>query len=85
MAAGGSMSLQRCGRRGRGMLTWHPPPAPPCTLCLQMARVIDDLAARTPGKKSLATAAFARALRQIPTIICDNAGGWLGLAVLLLP
>ncbi len=40
----------------------------------QMARVVDDLAARTPGKKSLAMAAFGRALRQIPTIICDNAG-----------
>jgi hypothetical protein len=39
-----------------------------------MARVVDELAARTPGKRSLAMAAFARALRQIPTIICDNAG-----------
>jgi hypothetical protein len=44
----------------------------PC--CSQMARVVDDLAARTPGKKSLAMAAFGRALRQMPTIICDNAG-----------
>lgn len=26
------------------------------------------------GKKSLAMEAFARALRQLPTIICDNAG-----------
>jgi T-complex protein 1 subunit beta len=41
---------------------------------IQMAAVVDDLAARTPGKRSLAMAAFARALRQIPTIICDNAG-----------
>ncbi|PSC74428.1 T-complex 1 subunit beta [Micractinium conductrix] len=41
---------------------------------MQMARVVDDLAERTPGKRSLAMAAFARALRQIPTIICDNAG-----------
>jgi hypothetical protein len=41
---------------------------------MQMARVVDDLAARTPGKKSLAMAAFGRALRQMPTIICDNAG-----------
>lgn len=39
-----------------------------------MAQVVDDLAARTPGKRSLAMAAYARALRQIPTIICDNAG-----------
>jgi T-complex protein 1 subunit beta len=41
---------------------------------MQLARVVDDLAARTPGKKSLAMAAFARALRQLPTTICDNAG-----------
>lgn len=41
---------------------------------MQMARVIDELAAVTPGKRSLAMEAFARALRQIPTIICDNAG-----------
>ena len=47
----------------------HPTPPP-----AQMARVVDDLAARTPGTRSLAMAAFARALRQIPTIICDNAG-----------
>ncbi len=39
-----------------------------------MAAVVDDLAARTPGKRSLAMAAYARALRQIPTIIADNAG-----------
>lgn len=39
-----------------------------------MSLVVDDLAARTPGKKSLAMAAFARALRALPTIICDNAG-----------
>ena len=41
---------------------------------MQMARVVDDLAATTPGKRSLAMAAYGRALRQIPTIICDNAG-----------
>lgn len=28
----------------------------------------------TPGKKQLALEAFARALRQLPTIIADNAG-----------
>lgn len=39
-----------------------------------MARVVDDMGARTPGKRSLAMAAFARALRAIPTTICDNAG-----------
>lgn len=41
---------------------------------VQMAAVVDDLGAKTPGKKSLAMAAFARALRQIPTILSDNAG-----------
>ena len=49
-----------------------------------MARVVEELAARTPGKKSLAMAAFARALRQIPTIICDNAGALPSGRVLLL-
>lgn len=36
--------------------------------------MVDEAAARTPGKRSLAMAAFARALRSIPTIISDNAG-----------
>ncbi|KAL6769614.1 CCT2 [Auxenochlorella protothecoides x Auxenochlorella symbiontica] len=40
----------------------------------QMSLVVDDLAAKTPGKRSLAMEAFARALRALPTIICDNAG-----------
>ena len=62
--------------------------ATPRAASRQMARVVDDLAARTPGKKSLAMAAFGHALRQIPTIICDNAGEARGLRrprVLLLP
>lgn len=41
---------------------------------VQMAASVDDAAAKTPGKKSLAMAAYARALRQIPSIIADNAG-----------
>jgi len=41
---------------------------------VQMAAVVDALSAKTPGKKSLAMAAFARALRQIPNILADNAG-----------
>eukprot|EP00878_Enallax_costatus_P002574 GHUV01002756.1.p1 GENE.GHUV01002756.1~~GHUV01002756.1.p1 ORF type:complete len:532 (+),score=161.55 GHUV01002756.1:257-1852(+) len=41
---------------------------------MRMARAIDEAAKKTPGKKSLAMEAFARALRQLPTIICDNAG-----------
>ncbi|KAG0472103.1 hypothetical protein HPP92_016649 [Vanilla planifolia] len=39
-----------------------------------MAKEVDDLARRTPGKKSLAIEAFSRALLAIPTIIADNAG-----------
>jgi T-complex protein 1 subunit beta len=39
-----------------------------------MAAAVDEVAARTPGKKSLAMAAYARALRQIPSIIANNAG-----------
>ena len=45
-------------------------------LSSQVALVVDELAAKTPGKRSLAMAAFARALRALPTIICDNAGVW---------
>ncbi|CAG9462643.1 unnamed protein product [Pedinophyceae sp. YPF-701] len=41
---------------------------------MQMAKAIDEAAAVTPGKRSMAMEAFARALRQIPAIICDNAG-----------
>ena len=41
---------------------------------MQMARVVEDLAAKTPGKKSLAMQGFATALRASPAIICDNAG-----------
>eukprot|EP01024_Parvocaulis_polyphysoides_P030573 TRINITY_DN27838_c0_g1_i1.p1 TRINITY_DN27838_c0_g1~~TRINITY_DN27838_c0_g1_i1.p1 ORF type:complete len:555 (-),score=98.80 TRINITY_DN27838_c0_g1_i1:594-2117(-) len=39
-----------------------------------MARRVDELANRTPGKRSLAMQSFAKALRQIPAIIADNAG-----------
>lgn len=39
-----------------------------------MSKAVDELAAITPGKKSLAIEAFSRALRQLPTILCDNAG-----------
>lgn len=40
----------------------------------RMAKAIDELAATTAGKKSLAMSAFARSLRQLPATICDNAG-----------
>ena len=39
-----------------------------------LGRYVEERAARTPGKRSLAMEAFARALRAIPSIICDNAG-----------
>lgn len=44
---------------------------------MQMAKVVGEGAARTPGKRSLAMEAFATALRAIPTTICDNAGALL--------
>lgn len=37
-------------------------------------QVVDELAAKTPGKRSLAMQSFAKALRAIPSIISDNAG-----------
>ena len=39
-----------------------------------MSKEVDELARRTPGKKSHAIDAFSRALQAIPTIIADNAG-----------
>ena len=39
-----------------------------------MAKVVDDCARATPGKEALAISGFATALRQLPTIIADNAG-----------
>jgi len=39
-----------------------------------MAKAVDEVATKTPGKKALAVEAFARALRQIPAIISDNGG-----------
>eukprot|EP01135_Chromosphaera_perkinsii_P004396 Nk52_evm47s279 gene=Nk52_evmTU47s279 len=39
-----------------------------------MSTAVDALAQKTPGKESVAIEAYARALRQLPTIIADNAG-----------
>jgi len=39
-----------------------------------MANAVDEIAKSTPGKKSVALEAFARALRMLPTIIADNGG-----------
>lgn len=44
-----------------------------CTETL-MAQVIDREAENTPGKKAIAMEAFARALRQLPSIVADNGG-----------
>lgn len=41
---------------------------------MTMANAVDEEAKRTEGKKALAVESFARALRQIPTILADNAG-----------
>ena len=41
---------------------------------VRMSLAVDDLAHKAEGKEALAREAFSRALRQIPTIICDNAG-----------
>lgn len=41
---------------------------------MTMAKAVEEIAVITPGKKSLAIEAFAKALRQLPTIIADNAG-----------
>jgi len=39
-----------------------------------MSCAVEELAKTVPGKEAFAIEAFARALRQIPTIIADNAG-----------
>ncbi|CAG2176482.1 unnamed protein product [Oppiella nova] len=39
-----------------------------------MADAVARLAAQTPGKESFAMESFAKALRQLPTIIADNGG-----------
>ncbi|CAM9384829.1 unnamed protein product, partial [Discosporangium mesarthrocarpum] len=41
---------------------------------IAMAMAIDAEVPNTPGKKALAMEAYARALRQLPTIIADNGG-----------
>jgi len=39
-----------------------------------MSKAVDEVAAKTAGKKAIAIESFAKALRQIPTILADNAG-----------
>lgn len=39
-----------------------------------MANAVQQLSVKTPGKEAMAMEAFAKSLRQLPTIIADNAG-----------
>lgn len=39
-----------------------------------MSLAVEEVAKTTKGKEALAIEAFAKALRSLPTIICDNAG-----------
>ena len=39
-----------------------------------MAKAVDEKAAKTAGKHAIAMESFAKALRQLPTILADNAG-----------
>lgn len=39
-----------------------------------MSKAVDEVAKTTSGKKALAVEAFGKALRQLPTILADNAG-----------
>ncbi|KAK7937234.1 T-complex protein 1 subunit beta [Apiospora aurea] len=41
---------------------------------LVMAKAVEGAATRVEGKKQMAVASFATALRQLPTILADNAG-----------
>ena len=41
---------------------------------MRMSLAVDELAKKLSGKQAIACEAFARALRQLPTIIADNAG-----------
>lgn len=41
---------------------------------VRMANSVNKLALETPGKEAMAIESFAHALRQLPTIIADNAG-----------
>ena len=41
---------------------------------MKMAQSVEELAKTEKGKESICIESFAKALRQLPTIICDNAG-----------
>ena len=39
-----------------------------------MSKAVDEVAAKTAGKRAIAAESFSKALRQMPTILADNAG-----------
>jgi len=41
---------------------------------MRMSLAVDELAKTMAGKQAIACEAFARALRQLPTVICENGG-----------
>eukprot|EP00742_Colponemidia_sp_Colp-10_P000284 GILJ01000320.1.p1 GENE.GILJ01000320.1~~GILJ01000320.1.p1 ORF type:complete len:559 (-),score=131.80 GILJ01000320.1:107-1726(-) len=41
---------------------------------MTMSKAVDELAATVSGKQALAIEAFARALRQLPSVVAENAG-----------
>ena len=72
---GGGGREGRLGGRREGQALYVSIPHSPagCSEML-MANAVQELASKTPGKESVAIESFARALRQLPTIIADNAG-----------
>lgn len=44
---------------------------------IQMSLAVENLAKTIKGKQAIAIEAFAKALRQIPTIIADNGGKFI--------
>lgn len=41
---------------------------------IRMSLAVDDLSRKVSGKQAIAIESYSRALRQLPTIICDNGG-----------
>ena len=65
--------------RGSSVVGVPPPSGVGCSEML-MANAVQDLAAQTPGKESIAIEAFARALRMVRgerESLCDGGGGGL--------
>lgn len=71
---GGNSEVTTTTTRRRQLVPTSSPPTPSHTLQTRMANAVDAAADTVPGKTQLAMKAFANALRQLPTIIADNAG-----------